>query len=140
MNNFANLSLNLRKSARNDFQIWRQKLVRASRLKCQQGSRRRNKIRVNREKMAHKSKYYKELDDGVLDLSMQNLKVVRNGIFLFKKNIKSTPRFKGEILKMVQKGKKVQKVKRYKRKKVPKTAFFHQKFSKINTAERMHIP
>ncbi|CBY37198.1 unnamed protein product, partial [Oikopleura dioica] len=25
--------------------------------------------------MAHKSKYYKELDDGVLDLSMQNLKV-----------------------------------------------------------------
>ena len=28
--------------------------------------------------MAHKSKYYKELDDGVLDLSMQNLKVVRN--------------------------------------------------------------
>ena len=27
--------------------------------------------------MAHKSKYYKELDDGVLDLSMQNLKVVR---------------------------------------------------------------
>ena len=29
-----------------------------------------------------------------------------------------------EVLKMVQKGKKVQKVKRYKRKKVPKTVFF----------------
>jgi hypothetical protein len=29
-----------------------------------------------------------------------------------------------EVLKMVQKGKKVQKVKRYKRKKVTKTAFF----------------
>ena len=29
-----------------------------------------------RNSMAHKSKYYKELNDGVLDLSMQNLKTV----------------------------------------------------------------
>ena len=35
------------------------------------------RIRGKRENMAHKSKFYKELDDGVLDLSMQNLKVVR---------------------------------------------------------------
>jgi predicted ATPase len=32
--------------------------------------------------------------------------------------------FRSEVLKMVQKGKNVQKVKRYKRKKVPKTDFF----------------
>jgi hypothetical protein len=38
-----------------------------------------------RENMHHKSKCYNEIDDGLLDLSMQNLKVVRNttGIELF---------------------------------------------------------